>query len=49
MRLKLAIEVIEHDPRFDDATAARHIQIKDVIKVFRTVDHEGVVDGLAAL
>jgi len=49
VRLELAIEVIEHDAGLDDAASARHIEIEDTVEIFRAVDHEGMVDGLAAL
>jgi len=49
VRLELAIEVIEHDAGLDHAAPACHIEIEDAIEIFRAVDHEGMVDGLAAL
>src|SRR5258706_8558817 len=49
VRLELAIEVIELDPGFNDAASTRHVEIENAIEVFRTYDHDGMVDGLATL
>ena len=47
--LELAIEIVEHDAGLDDAALSGDVEIDDVVEVFRAVDHQRVVDRLAAL
>ncbi len=49
MLLELTVQVVEHDSGFDHAAAVLDIQRKDAIKVFREIDDDAVIDGLAAL
>ncbi len=47
--LELAIEVVEHDAGLDDAAPPGDVEIENVVEVFRAVEHQRVVDRLAAL
>ena len=49
MRLELAVEIVEHDARLDHAGAVLDIQRDDAVQVFREIDDDAVIDGLAAL
>ena len=49
MGLELTVEIVEHDPRFDNAGAIVDIQRYDAVKMFREIDNDAVIDGLAAL
>ena len=49
MLLELAVEVVEHDPRFDHAGAAFDVEGDNPIQVFGKIDDDAVIDGLAAL
>ncbi len=47
--LELAVEVVEHDAGLDHAGAALDVERQDAVQVLREIDHEAVIDGLAAL
>ena len=47
--LELAVEVVEHDAGLDHAGAAFDVERQDPVQVLREIDHEAVIDGLAAL
>ncbi len=47
--LELAIEVVEHDAGLDHTGAILDIERQDLVQVFRDVDDDAGVDGLAAL
>ncbi len=49
MRLEAAIEFIEHDARLDHAAFVLDIKREDAAKMFRAINDEAAVDGLAAL
>ena len=49
MRLQLPVEIVEHDPRFDDAAFADNIEFEHAGEMFRAVDNDAGVNGLAAL
>ena len=49
MRTQLAIEVVEHDAGLDHAAPVLGIEFENAVQVFRTIDHQRMVDRLAAL
>ena len=49
MLLELAVEVVEHDPRFDHAGAVLEVERDDAVQVLGEIDDDAVIDGLAAL
>src|SRR5205085_10526979 len=46
---ELAVEVVEHDAGFDDATAVLDVEREDAVEVLGEIDDDAVIDGLAAL
>lgn len=49
MFLQLPVEIVEHDAGFDHAGALFDIERDDLVQIFRAVENNAVVDGLAAL
>ena len=49
MRPELAVEVVEHDVGLDHAAPVLDIEGEDAVQVLGEVDHQPVVDRLAAL
>src|SRR5919197_1219611 len=49
MRLEPAIELVEHDAGLDDAAAAGHVKLDDVVEIFRAVDDQRGIARLARL
>ena len=49
MGLEPPVELIEHDAGLDHAAGVGDIELDDVIEIFRAVDDERFVDGLAGL
>src|SRR3979409_2571673 len=49
MFLKLPVEVVEHDPRFDYAGTIFDVKRDDAVQMFGKIDDDAVIDGLAAL
>ena len=46
---ELPVEVVQHDARLDHARAVLDVERKDAVQVFREIDDDAVIDGLAAL
>src|SRR5439155_13240958 len=46
---KLAVEIVEHDTGLDHAGPVLDVERQNAIQVFREIDDEAVIDGLAAL
>lgn len=49
MRLELPVEIVEHDARLDHAGAVLDVERQDAVQIFREIDYDAVIDGLAAL
>ena len=49
VRLELAVQLVEHDARLDHAAARLDVEVPQAGEVLRAVDHQPIVDGLAAL
>src|SRR5262245_28874182 len=49
VRLEAAIELVEHDPWLDHAAPAADVELDEMIEIFRAVDDERGIDGLAGL
>src|SRR6202035_2662717 len=49
MLLELTVEVVEHDPRLDHASAVLDIERDDAVQMLGEIDDDAVIDGLAAL
>ena len=49
VRLELAVELVEHDAGLDHAAAAGDVELDHIVEIFRAVDDQRGVDGLAAL
>ena len=49
MWLEQAIEVIKDHAGAHDAAAVLDVEFKQLIEILRIVDHQGFIDGLAAL
>ena len=49
VRFKLAVEIVEHDAGLDDAAPARHVEINDAVEILGAIDHQRMIDRLAAL
>ena len=49
MRLELAVEIVEHDPRLDHAGPVFDVERDDAVQVLGEIDDDAVIDGLAAL
>ncbi len=49
VRLEPAVELVEHDAGLDHAAPAGDVELEDVVEMFRAVDDQRRVDGLAAL
>ncbi len=49
VRTELPVELIEHDAGLDHAAPRRDVELQDMVEIFRAVDHQRLVDGLAGL
>ena len=49
VRLEPAVEFVEHDAGLDHAAAAGDVELDHLVEIFRAVDDQRRVDGLAAL
>ena len=49
MLLELAVEVIEHDARLDDAAVVFDVERDDAVQMLGKIDDDAVIDSLAAL
>jgi len=49
VRLEPAVELVEHNAGLDHAALPRHVELDQMVEVFRAVDDKGSIDGLAGL
>ncbi len=49
VRLQAPVQIVEHDARLDDGATVFHIELRDAVQMFRRVDDQPGIDGLAAL
>ena len=46
---QLPVEIVEHDAGLDPTGSSFHVERNDAVQVFGKIDHQPVIDGLAAL